>query len=554
MARRSVLLIGWRPEAIEALERHGAEVTCVLATRDDTPRRAALLDDAHTVPVQDPTSAEETLAGLERCGLSVTDFDVVCSQHEYTLVNASVLGGPRSPTTPRAALALRDKDLQKRRIRDAGLAAAEARAIVHTGQLRDVPHTRGVIKPLADSGTRGVLSWRNEAERHAVADLLERADAQGPCLTEEWVDGAELHIDGVVRGGQVLFVSVGRYLQNVLSIRDGGIVATVMEHPGHRTELYDRAHTFAEQAMKALEHHDGVFHLEVFEQPDRFVFGECGGRIPGGSFDEMIRRQHGVDLHDEWARAVLGLPPGVAPRPDERWLGDVFLATEAGRLRDFPDEREVAERDGVEHVVLTARVGGTSSEATEASNRPAGTAVLAGADAEQTALRIRELAAWFAARTVVAPGTPQAPDPAGQKPDSAGPGSALTHVSAPAGVAPSDGYTHVVTGPGQVAAVAGQMPFDEKGVFVGTGDPAAQARQVFRNMRGCLAAAGLTFDDVIKLTYYVTDIAHVPQVLAVRDEFVSTERPPASTVVQVVALYRPDLLLEIDALALVPQS
>jgi len=128
--------------------------------------------------------------------------------------------------------------------------------------------------------------------------------------------------------------------------------------------------------------------------------------------------------------------------------------------------------------------------------------------------------------------------------------AALTHISHPPGVHPSDGYTHVVTGPGRVAAVAGQMPFDEKGELVGEGDPTAQARQVFANMRGCLAAAGLTFDDVIKLTYYLTDIAHVPAVLAARDEFIDTTRPPASTVVQVVALYRPDLLLEVDALAL----
>ena len=126
----------------------------------------------------------------------------------------------------------------------------------------------------------------------------------------------------------------------------------------------------------------------------------------------------------------------------------------------------------------------------------------------------------------------------------------LTHISHPPGVHPSDGYTHVVTGPGRLAAVAGQMPFDEQGELVGEGDPAAQTRQIFRNMRGCLAAAGLTFDDVIKLTYYVTDIAHVPAVLAARDEFIDTTRPPASTVVQVVALYRPDLLLEVDALAL----
>ncbi|WKU49580.1 RidA family protein [Streptomyces sp. VNUA116] len=119
-------------------------------------------------------------------------------------------------------------------------------------------------------------------------------------------------------------------------------------------------------------------------------------------------------------------------------------------------------------------------------------------------------------------------------------------------MAPSSGYTHVVTGTGRVAAIAGQMPFDAAGELVGPGDPTAQARQVFTNMERCLAAAGATFDDVIKLTYFVTDIAFVPRILSARDEFIDTERPPASTVVQIVALYRPDLLLEVDALALLP--
>ena len=399
---RRVLLIGWRPDAVAALKRLGAEVTCVLATGDDD-ERALLLDDAHTVPVRDPSSTEETLAGLERRDLSARDFDVVCSQFEFTLVNAAVVGGRRSGTTPQDALALRDKDLQKRRIRAAGLPVADFRTIVHARELRDFPHPRGVLKPLANSATRGVHSWSDAAERDALAGRLEAEGALGPWLAEEWVDGAELHVDGVVRGGQVLFTSVGRYAQNVLAIRDGGIVASVMEHPVHSAGLYDRAHAVAEQAMKALGHHDGVFHMEVFEQGDRLVFGECGGRIPGGSFDEMIRLQHGVDLHEEWARAVLGLPATVAPAPAGQWYGDVFLAADAGTLRSFPGEREVAGRDGVRHVVLTARPGDTLISGREASCAFVGTAVVAGADPRQTGRRLRDLAAWFAAHTVVTP-------------------------------------------------------------------------------------------------------------------------------------------------------
>ncbi|MFI2076737.1 RidA family protein [Streptomyces triculaminicus] len=127
----------------------------------------------------------------------------------------------------------------------------------------------------------------------------------------------------------------------------------------------------------------------------------------------------------------------------------------------------------------------------------------------------------------------------------------LTHIPAPEGVAPATGYTHVVTGSGRMVAVSGQVALDEHGEVVGAGDTTAQARQVFTNLGRCLAAAGASFADVIKLTYYVTDIAQLPAIRVVRDEFLDAERLPASSAVQVVALFRPELLLEVEAFALV---
>ncbi len=126
----------------------------------------------------------------------------------------------------------------------------------------------------------------------------------------------------------------------------------------------------------------------------------------------------------------------------------------------------------------------------------------------------------------------------------------LTHIPAPDGVAPGTGYTHVVTGTGRLVAVSGQVALDERGEVVGEGDPAAQARQVFENLRRCLAAAGASFEDVVKLTYFITDVAYLPAVRAVRDAYIDAERLPASTAVQVAALFRPELVLEIEALAL----
>ncbi|MFJ9697554.1 RidA family protein [Kitasatospora sp. NPDC101183] len=132
--------------------------------------------------------------------------------------------------------------------------------------------------------------------------------------------------------------------------------------------------------------------------------------------------------------------------------------------------------------------------------------------------------------------------------------SHLTHIAEPPGVAPGTGYTHVVTGSGRLVQISGQVAFDETGALVGAGDPHAQARQVFENLRRCLEAAGATFDDVVKFTIFVTDIAYLQAVREARDAHVDTSRRPASSAMQVAALFRPEVLIEIEALAIVAQQ
>ncbi|MDG4863359.1 RidA family protein [Streptomyces sp. T-3] len=130
----------------------------------------------------------------------------------------------------------------------------------------------------------------------------------------------------------------------------------------------------------------------------------------------------------------------------------------------------------------------------------------------------------------------------------------LTHVPAPDGVFPATAYTHVVMGTGRFVAVSGQLALDEAGKLVGPGDPAAQARQVFENLRRCLAAAGAGFEDVVKLTYFVTDVAYMPAVRAARDEFLDASRLPAASAVQVAGLVSPEFLMEIEAFAVIPED
>jgi enamine deaminase RidA (YjgF/YER057c/UK114 family) len=101
--------------------------------------------------------------------------------------------------------------------------------------------------------------------------------------------------------------------------------------------------------------------------------------------------------------------------------------------------------------------------------------------------------------------------------------------------------------------VSGQVPLDADGSVVGVGDMGEQARQAFRNLGTVLEAAGASFADVVKLTYFVRDVDAVAAIRAARDAFVDTADPPASTLVEVSRLFLPEILIEIEAVALAPQ-
>lgn len=112
------------------------------------------------------------------------------------------------------------------------------------------------------------------------------------------------------------------------------------------------------------------------------------------------------------------------------------------------------------------------------------------------------------------------------------------------------GYSQVATvHSGDLVVVAGQVALDARGNTVGIGDFAAQATQVFENLSAALEAAGASLAQLVKLTTFVTDMTHLPTFRSVRDRFLDPAHLPASTLVQVSQLFRPEFLIEIEALA-----
>jgi enamine deaminase RidA (YjgF/YER057c/UK114 family) len=106
---------------------------------------------------------------------------------------------------------------------------------------------------------------------------------------------------------------------------------------------------------------------------------------------------------------------------------------------------------------------------------------------------------------------------------------------------------------GRPLFLSGHVPFDESG-SVSSPEIGPQLEQVFRNLDATLKAAGVGFESVARLTFYVCNLspAFLPIIREVRDRWIKADRPPASVLIGVASLFRLDVLVEVDAFAIVP--
>ena len=129
-------------------------------------------------------------------------------------------------------------------------------------------------------------------------------------------------------------------------------------------------------------------------------------------------------------------------------------------------------------------------------------------------------------------------------------GSATRYINPP-NLPPATGYTHVVVAPdGRTVYVAGQIALDSAGRLVGAGDFRAQAEQVYANLSRALASVGGTLSDLVKTTTFITDATQVAVLREVRTRHLDAAHPPANSLIPVSTLARKDLLIEIEAVAI----
>jgi enamine deaminase RidA (YjgF/YER057c/UK114 family) len=102
---------------------------------------------------------------------------------------------------------------------------------------------------------------------------------------------------------------------------------------------------------------------------------------------------------------------------------------------------------------------------------------------------------------------------------------------------------------GRTVYIAGQVALDSAGAVVGAGDFTAQAEQVYRNLERALRSVDGSMADLVKTTTFITDIKNLPALREVRSRRLSKTQPPANTLLEVSSLARPELLIEIEGVA-----
>ncbi len=330
------------PDFLEAARRLGAEV--VVASEATQAMAASMGDRAVTVDICNPIDAAARIS-------AVRGLDAVIGVDEQGVLvaayAAAALGFAHNP--PEAVAITRDKSLLRKTLSAGGLRQPRA------GVAGDGSY---VVKPSTLSGSRGVI----RAEAAEVAETVERvrgilsdAGESGDVLVESYVPGAEVAVEGLLRGGALEILAIfdkpdpleGPFFEETIYVTPSRLAADVQDAVAQTTQ----------RACEAIGLREGPIHAELRLPGGDPVLLEVAARSIGGLCSRALRFGAGISLEEIILGHALGIDPGDVHRT--RGASGVMMIPipRTGVLRGVggvEDARDVAHVDGVE---ITVPVG-----------------------------------------------------------------------------------------------------------------------------------------------------------------------------------------------------
>lgn len=392
----AVLILGWRPDVLNASARLGLRALCLVGAGSREWGVGEPLENELRIPVDDHSDPEEVLAALQRHA-AVEAVVGVFTADEFAVTSASLVAQALDVGTvpPEVAVHFRDKALQKRALRCA-LDVADVQYFPVAGEASaDDVLFPAVAKPLRGAGASDtvLIADSEQFERHIAS--LDTRQRQCGLLVEDFVGGEEWHVDGWVESGKVGTCAVSRYNSPLLGIKDGLVASSVTFDPLREPELCRRFVDVAERALTQLGLADSLFHMEIFRTyDDRLVFSECAARLGGAFITETFGEKYGCSLPEIGIRLACRMTIPVPPPPTSSAVGWTYLPTQPGVLRYPPDPRQVEQLPGVVHAVIEMPVGYEMTDMSSSTVVRVGQAMVTGPDEETVRDRIAHVVDW----------------------------------------------------------------------------------------------------------------------------------------------------------------
>lgn len=358
MTAECVVLVGPSSGLISSLQGSDFEIYVLHEPQHYDWLEPYRADGVNTRVITSYGEVESTLSALAsiphpiRSVLPGNEASVVAAALAAAHVRAS--GQPVS-----TALACRDKALQKTLWWQHGVPCAKWQRLEQTtdaSQFGDLMQAAGlsyplVLKPSLQAGAAGVSVVCDPLE---VSGGLE--SAIWPMIVEEFLDCDELHIDGIVSGGELQFISVSRYATPLWRAKHGVPIISTTVSPEEDLRLYGDARQLTASALSSLGLANGVFHFEAFEGPSGLIAGELACRPGGGFIPEVVKRTYGIDLWEQHWRIVSGQSSRFVPERTSECYGFVHLPTIPGMSNPF-DATQLERHDFVKRVHLVSKLG-----------------------------------------------------------------------------------------------------------------------------------------------------------------------------------------------------
>ncbi|MEZ6197031.1 MAG: ATP-grasp domain-containing protein [Planctomycetota bacterium] len=367
----AILLVGWRPEAIEAARALGLEPRVLEPGRPgEVPARR---EEAILRAAADPDSPEDIL----RAGAALTGDGAVVAVVALTEGAVPVAARVRTAlglpgVTPETAEWSHEKLAMKIRIASAGIPCAPFEEIGSDTRADELVARLGVpvvVKQRASSGGRGTV---------VAHDVISLGAALRPgWLAEGFVRGVEMSVETFVVDGEIVFLNPTEYLVPG--------VANIVPAPLDAERLA-ALRAFVDRVHRALGIERGMTHTELFVGEDGLVFGEIAIRPPGGLLMALIGRVYGFDAWRALLEVEMGRRPALPETPHGA-AGVWFLHPGAGRVATVEGLEAAAAMPGVVEV-RCGLIPGRRVRERIGTGQSVGRVVAVGADRDEVAARL----------------------------------------------------------------------------------------------------------------------------------------------------------------------